>query len=109
MPQFQVPTTDTRTKAEKLADGLLARGNQLEEFLVQFHQDGFQQIWHNEDPEITPDAIFARMGPQSTAYLLKAYNLVQFLLNEGVELTDEQWQPPRAYTANPDGTITLDP
>ena len=108
MPQFNVPEIDTRTKAEKVADGLLARVNQLEETLINFHQSDFRVIWNNDDEEITPEAIFERIGTNSVAYLTKAYGLIQYLLTNGVQMAPEQYTPPRTYTANQDGTITFD-
>lgn len=107
MPQFEVPQVDTRTKAEVFADGLLARANQLEELLVNFHQSDFEAIWNNDDEDITPEAVFARLGTQSMTYLTKAYNLIQFLLSNGVQMSAEQYTPPRTYDANQDGTITF--
>lgn len=108
MPQFNVPEVDTRTKAEKVADGLLARVNQLEETLINFHQSDFQAIWNNDDEEVTPEAIFERLGTNGANYLTKAGGLVQYLLSNGVQLAPEQYTPPRTYTLNGDGTVTLD-
>ena len=107
MPQFTIPPEDGRTKSERVADALLKSANEVEEYLLTVHQESFRLLWENRDPTVTPQAVFDRMGTQGVKFMQVAYGLVQYLLTNGVEMRPEQYTPPKVYTADKDGKITL--
>jgi len=66
----------------------------------------FRLVWHNS--EFTPDQMIAAMGNKAAANFDRHAATVSYLLSMGMEMKPESYTPPKEYTKNADGTITLD-
>ena len=66
--------------------------------------ESFNALW--SDPDAVADKL-AIMGINAVASFQQHARTVEFLLASGVEMDPSEYTPPLAYTANKDGTITL--
>jgi len=65
----------------------------------------FRQVWRNV--EFTPEQMIAAMGNKAVTNFDRHAATVGYLLSMGVQMKPESYTPPREYTKNAEGTITL--
>lgn len=72
-------------------------------------RDAFRGVWRNPDPELTPEVMVAEMGTKAVDNFTAHAIAVQLLAAVGMPLPAADSVPPKdkPYTANKDGTITL--
>jgi hypothetical protein len=109
------PVTQTRPKAEVVAERMMHRFNVLLDEKVAAHVKKFKQFW--DDPDVIPDDILAAWGNQSTTMLAAASESLQHIgrlaaiVGKSVDdfIPARYYEPRRQFILAMDGTATLAP
>jgi hypothetical protein len=114
MPEMLLPTIEAPTEHpdERAAREILQRMTQAGVDFVNSQQWCFDRLWRS--PDATPQEILAKIGPRALELFQRGGDAVAFILGATTgrpiaSMEPSEYIPPVAYTANPDGTINLNP
>jgi hypothetical protein len=109
LPPVEVPVEEPDDRA---AREIRQRLKQAGVDFVESHQWCFERLWNS--PDVTPQQILAKLGPAALDIFQRGGDAVAFILGATTgrpiaSMEPEEYTPPVPYTANPDGTITINP